>query len=492
MRALPILLALSLPAQELPAPPDLPTRIEALLKDHPAVARATWAISAVNLRTGEILYQHNPATTFVPASNMKLYSTALALTRLGPNHRFATRVYATAKPDASGTLHGDLILQGNGDPTLSGRELPYRKNGNWNDPLGPLDSLAGELAAQGIRRITGNIIGDDRAYVWEPFPPGWARDDTLYDYGAPVSALTLHDNFITLTFTPSAPGELAHVQVFPETGYFQLRNNVTTTARGSNRIDEERAADPRTFHFTGTISRAASVFLALDDPARYAAHALKECLTRRGIAIDGEARALHRFPADSLVPAPEPGIKIAERQSTPLSEIVKVTNKVSQNLHAEILMRELARVRGKQGQRRAALDELATFLRGLGASPEDFAFYDGSGLSRLTLITPDLTMRLLRFMYTSENRQAWLDSLPIGGEDGTIGERFKGFRDGVVRAKTGTLSHCTSLSGYLETNAGETIAFSMMANNANTNAAGIRGFFDKVVALLAAPPANLQ
>jgi D-alanyl-D-alanine carboxypeptidase/D-alanyl-D-alanine-endopeptidase (penicillin-binding protein 4) len=481
MRALLFLLAAALAHGQ-----DFAARVESLLSQHPAVARGAWAIQAVNLVTGETIYERNASSTLVPASNMKLYSTALALTRLGPSYRFATRLYATSAPDDNGTVNGDLILAGGGDPSLSGREFPYRKNGAWSEALGPLDSLAAELAAQGVRRIKGDIVGDDRAYVWEPFPPGWAQDDTLYDYGAPVSALTLHDNFVTVTVSPSEPGQLTHARVVPETGYFQLRNDVLTGGRNGTRIDEERGADPRSLRLSGSIARTSSLFVAMDDPARYAAHALRELLTRRGITVDGRAVARHRYPNEGTGPDAAPGVQIAERFSPPLSELVKVTNKVSQNLHAELLLREVARARGGVGSRRAAIEEMAAFLKTLGASNGDFALYDGSGLSRLTLLSPETTMRVLRFMYESENRQAWLDSLPVGGVDGTLSERFKGFSEGTVRAKTGTLSHCTSLSGYLETAGGATIAFSMMANNANTTAPGIRGFFDKVAALLAA------
>jgi D-alanyl-D-alanine carboxypeptidase/D-alanyl-D-alanine-endopeptidase (penicillin-binding protein 4) len=465
---------------------DFAARVESLLAGFPAVARGAWGVKAVNLTTGETVYERNASSTFVPASNMKLYTTAFALTRLGPEHRFVTRVYVSSAPDGRGTVNGDLILAGGGDPSLSGREIPYRKNGAWADALGPLDALAAELAAQGVRRITGDVIGDDRAYVWEPFPPGWAQDDTLYEYGAPVSALTLHDNFVTVTLTPSAPGQLAHVRVVPETGYFQILSRVTTNGRGAARIDEERGGDPRTLRLSGSVSRASSLFLAVDDPARYAAHALRELLMRRGITVDGRAVARHRFAGEGAGADAEPGVKIAERASPPLSELVKVVNKVSQNLHAEILLREVARADGKAGSRREALDGLSSFLKGLGASSEDFALYDGSGLSRLTLVSPETTLRVLRYMHEGANRGIWLDSLPVGGEDGTLSARFQGFQDGAVRAKTGTLSHCTSLAGYLETSSGETIAFAMMANNANTNAAGIRGFFDKVVELLAA------
>ncbi|MEP7366276.1 MAG: D-alanyl-D-alanine carboxypeptidase/D-alanyl-D-alanine-endopeptidase [Acidobacteriota bacterium] len=476
------------------APRPLDLRVDQLLTQFPAVARGAWGAYALNLATGDVLYQRDSNHTFVPASNNKLYATSLALNRLGPDYRFITRVTASQLPNAQGLLAGDLILQGGGDPTLSGREYPYRKNAPVSDPLGPLDELAARIYESGIRRITGDIVGDDRAYLHEPFPPGWGEDDTLYDYGAPVSALVLHDNYLDLRLDAAQPGELAHLRSTPETGYFQVINRVLSTARGASHVSYRRTGDGRVIELSGTVSAASPVSLdvALDDPARYAAHAFRYLLTRRGITVDGVARPLHRTSLDATLPAVPASttdtIELARRSSPPLAQIVQVTNKVSQNLYAELLLRELARVRGKAGSRRAALDELGTWLRSLGARNDDFAFSDGSGLSRLDLITPETTIRVLKAMYEGPNRDLWLDSLPLGGEDGSLSLRFKGWTGGRVRAKTGTLTHVTALSGYLDTPAGDLIAFSVMANNANTNAAGIRGFIDALVIALAAPP----
>ena len=482
-----------------PPPIDLPAA--ELLQQFPALAPGAWGAYALNLATGEILFQHNSHHTFVPASNNKLFASALALTRLGPGHRFLTRVTAARRPNAQGVVDGPIVLQGGGDPSLSGREWPYRKNGTWVDPLAPLDELAAQLQAAGVRRIVGGIIGDDRAYIHEPIPPGWGADDTLYDYGAPVSALVLHDNYLTIRVEAAQPGELAHLRSIPETGYFQLLNRALSTPRGPSRVGYARNANNRAIDIWGTVSAAspASLDVALDDAALYAAHAFRFLLTRRGIAVDGVARARHRDSSEANAPAtpatgapagPSPAddaVELARRLSPPLSQIVQATNKLSQNLYAELLLRELARVRGKSGARRAALDEMSAWLRSLGARNDDFAFYDGSGLSRLAVVSPETTMRVLKAMYEGPHRDVWLDSLPIGGEDGTLSQRFKNWTGGRVRAKTGTLTHVTALSGYLDTPTGEVIAFSIMANNANTSAAGIRGFIDALVIALATP-----
>lgn len=476
-----------------PSPLDL--RVEQLLKQHPAVARGAWGALAIDLATGQVLLQHNPDHTFVPASNNKLYSTALALNRLGPGYRFTTRVLASAPPSPDGSLPGGLILEGSGDPSLSGRTWPYRRNAPVNPPLSALDELAAQIQTRGIRRVRGPITGDDRAYLHEPIPPGWAADDTLYDYGAPVSALVIHDNYLTVRLDPARPGELAHLSVFPETGYLQFTNRVLTTATGPSRVSERRSGDGRTVELTGTVSLSSpvSLDLALAGPAHYAAHALRHLLLRRGIAVDGGIEVLHRYTLAEPPPVPAP-IELARRNSPPLSQLIQATNKVSQNLYAELLLRETARAAGESGSRRAALGQLSTWLRSLGASATGFSFSDGSGLSRLALVSPDTTVRVLHALYEGPQREVWLESLPIGGEDGTLSSRFKGWTGGRVRAKTGTLTHVTTLSGYLDfpngANSGAPpIAFSIMVNNANSSAAGSRGFIDGLVQALAALPA---
>lgn len=475
-------------------PSRLELRVEELLKQHPAVAQGAWGALAIDLATGQVLFQHNSTHTFVPASNNKLYSTALALNRLGPEYRFTTRLLAAAPPGADGTLPGGLILEGSGDPSLSGRAWPYRRNAPVGPPLSALDELAAQIQARGIRRIRGPITGDDRAYLYEPFPPGWAADDTLYDYGAPVSALVLHDNYLTVRLDPARPGELAHLSVTPETGYVQFTNRVLTTASGPSRISELRSSDGRSLELTGTVAlnSPVSLDLAIADPARYAAHALRDLLLRRGIAVEGGIEVRHRYSATGAPAAPA-AVELARRDSPPLSQLIQATNKLSQNLYAELLLRETARAAGGYGARRAALGQLSAWLRSLGAPAAGFSFSDGSGLSRLALVSPETTMRVLRALYEGPHREVWLDSLPIGGEDGTLASRFKSWTGGRVRAKTGTLTHVTALSGYVDFPNGPNpgaapIAFSIMVNNANSSAAGSRAFIDGLIQALAGLP----
>jgi D-alanyl-D-alanine carboxypeptidase/D-alanyl-D-alanine-endopeptidase (penicillin-binding protein 4) len=214
---------------------------------------------------------------------------------------------------------------------------------------------------------------------------------------------------------------------------------------------------------------------------------LREALERRGVRVLGGVKARHRYFWHAVEPQepPDAPLVLASRQSPPLIELLKVVNKLSQNLHAELALREVARARGEYGSRRAALAEMGVFLRRAGIGAGEVNLLDASGLSRLTLATPAAFTSLLRFMYYSPNRVEWLETLPIGGEDGTLSTRFRGLETGRVLAKTGSLSHVSALSGYIGNARGETIAFSIMVNNAYVPAGAARTFIDTVVKHLA-------
>ncbi len=465
-----LLLALFLAAQ------SFDDKIEALLQQSPIVARSHWGAQFVDLKSGKSLYARNEHSFFVPASNTKLFSTSLALMRLGPDHRFTTRLLSEG---------GNLVFAGGGDPTLSGRPIPYAHKAPFGDPLGPLHELVEQAWKNGLRRVTGSVIGDDTHYVWEPFPPGWSQDDTLYEYGAPVSALIVHDNFLRIHLSPGErAGEPAKATFTPPLPYFFLNNRVVTRAgKPAEAIRIDRPTGSRTVDLAGELALkgGANLELAVDDPARYAAFALRAALEKRGIQVDGDIAARHRGPLDGTVESS--ATELARRESPPIVETLKVIDKVSQNLQAEIALREVSRSRGHEGTRKGGIDELKSFLAEIGVPSSDYNFEDGSGLSRLTLITPSALTRLLRYMNGTKVREQWMDLMPVGGEDGTLAQRFKDLKEGRVLAKTGTISHVGALSGYIETRRGEWLAFSVIVNNANSRGAEIRRFIDKLVLL---------
>lgn len=225
--------------------------------------------------------------------------------------------------------------------------------------------------------------------------------------------------------------------------------------------------------------------IAIDDPALYTAYALQQALTQRGVVITGRAIARHRAEDQAYAESPL-AVELARRDSRPLREIVQVVNKVSQNLHAELLLREIGFRAVREGSARAGLVELKALLESIGGTKEDYDIRDGSGLSRLNLIAPALTVKLLTHMYRSEHRDIWLASLPVGGADGTLENRFERISEGkLVRAKTGTISHVNSLSGYINSATQGKVVFSIMSNGANTPASDIRAVVDKISAELA-------
>ncbi len=476
---------------------SLAQRIERLIDSSPAARTAFWGIQMVDLSSGKTLYQLNPGHFFVPASNTKLFTTALALRRLGAEFTFQTRVVASGAPDAEGRIHGPLRLVGGGDPNLSSRAIPYQNGPATGNPLAPIEDLADQVAAHGVKRVEGDIIGDDTWYVWQPYGEGWSIDDPQFEYGAPVSALTINDNTCTLSVRPGArEGDPAALALSPALEYYRIDNRLLTVAVGGERkIRFERAPGGMDVRLWGTIplrDRGQDLVLGIEDPARYAALALRQALEDRGIAVAGGAIARHRLPNEvpDLLQAPatdaaEPGVELARRVSAPLLEDLRITAKVSQNLHAELALRAVGRARRNIGSPEAGLEEMKAFLAEAGIDAEAYYLNDGSGLARLNLVTPATTVKLLRSMYGSPARESWISLLPVGGQDGTLSGRFgEAGAVGRVHAKTGSLAHVSALSGYVARRGGNWVAFSILVNNFNGHAADVRGIMDRICATI--------
>jgi serine-type D-Ala-D-Ala carboxypeptidase/endopeptidase (penicillin-binding protein 4) len=467
----------------------LAKRIGSILISTEAARQTLWGIHVVDARTGAVLYRRNENNFFVPASNTKLFSTSLGLMRLGPDYRFHTTVVADSHPDADGRVR-EIRLVGGGDPNLSARVIPYQRTETKPNAFELIDKLADAVVASGVKVIDGDVVGDDTAYFWEPYPDGWSVDDPVWEYGAPVSALTLNDNTFTMFVEPAPEaGQLARVSLKPAFEHLTIHNRVQTAGSGMasdrTRITVERLPGTSELMVAGTIPLKAKPdenLLAVDDPAQFAAHVLREALMLRGVRIGGGARALHRRSDDPA--ADSFGIVLARHTSEPLIEAIRVINKVSQNLHAEIVLREVARSKHGVGSRKRGLEELTAFLTEIGVPQKQYNFEDGSGLSRLTLATPATITRLLDYMHSTPHRDAWVSTLPIAGEDGTLYTRFDKTPRPQIRAKTGTISHVSSLSGYALRKDGRRYVFAIVANNYNSDAAAIRKLIDRIALAL--------
>src|SRR5438067_5431585 len=470
---------------------SLKKQIETILAD-PDLARGFWGIEIASATTGKVLYSLNASKLFTPASNTKLFTTAAALALIGPEYKFRTTVETNGSLDEHVPLTGDVILVRPGDPTLSGRELPYTtRTQRGDDPTKVLEQLADELAKKGVKYVDGDLIADDSYFAFERYGDGWSQDDLVWADGAPVSALTINDNVVFVNILPGThPGDKAFVSVTPFADYYTIDNRLMTTPAATGRklyINRE----PGATHLTvcGTIpvdDPGANEGLAIEDPAEFAASLLHHLLDVRGVAIYGKQRTRHtelanlstftstvvassRGGDDHSLTTPAGPLVLAEHQSAPLLQDIQVVNKVSQNLHAEILLRLLGREKGTGGTVQAGLDVLRGFLNNAGIPSDDYVFYDGSGLSRQNLVTPHAIVALLRYATTQPWSKDFRDSLPAAGVDGSLADRCKDLDpEAHVYAKTGSLGGVKSLSGYAVTAKGEQISFSILTNNLST------------------------
>jgi len=441
-------------------------RVESLLGTGP-VEKGEWGVLVVDAETGTTLYEKHPNEYFQPASNMKLLTTALALDTLGPEYRFRTTVETNDTLAPEGRLSGDLILVGRGDPNLSNRKFPYESKEEFDGPPEKvLAEFADAIAARGVKEIAGNVVGDDSYFPREPYPDGWEIADMVWEYGAAISAIVVNDNTVTLTLTPAekAGGTVAAV-VEPATREFVVMNEVTTIGakeRPDLRLTREPGGD--TVVVSGVMPAGSSprkLLLAVQEPALHAANLLAQLLRDRGIKIDGTARAVHE---------PDPGAAartvLAEHVSISLQDSVKLVNKISQNLHTEVLLRTAARQQGRWATPEDLQKFPGAFYAKAGIPESDVIQTDGSGLSRHDLVTPRAFVALLAYAQKQAWFPAFLASLPVAGADGTLNERMKEPPlAGKIHAKTGSVTHVRTLSGYAETPGGRKLIFSFLSNN---------------------------
>jgi D-alanyl-D-alanine carboxypeptidase/D-alanyl-D-alanine-endopeptidase (penicillin-binding protein 4) len=510
---------------------ELAKTIDGLLAE-PAVARDHWGI-AVTAMDGSPIYSLNEGQLFQPASNAKLFTTTAAMALLGPKTTFETKIVAKGVMEGASALKGDLVLVGGGDANLSGREIPYVEPALRPkvekgapplpevNPLRYLEAMADQVAATGLKVVNGDVVGDDTLFPWEPYAQDWSIDDAVWGYGAPVSALTINDNQIEVTVTPgAAAGSPAAVVVDPAVpSYYTLDVSVMTGAKKSgSHVQMERALGSKVLRVYGLIAvdaRPDVEEVAIHDPAEYAAMALKGMLETRGIVVTGKARALHRISNDAegfttrmkepgqeqavvrggfeggsclSTPSDMPGKILASHTSSSLLDDVIVTNKVSQNLHAELWLHHLGkRTFCGDGSTVAGARLVRAFLESSGIDKDDFVFFDGSGLSGHDLVTPRATVRLLQYASGQPWFADWKKSLPVGGEDGSLVARFgKAPLKDHVFAKTGTLGEARALSGYVECASGRTVIFSIMVGNHLPQTNGDREAMDKIVGAIAA------
>lgn len=424
----------------------------------PELETALVGIMVQSAETGEILFEHNANTLFLPASNEKIPTAVATLLNLGENFQYETAIYTNGKIE-DGILKGDLIVVGSGDPTIG-----YRSCENEKDSCFAFINWADSLKAMGINKIDGNIVGVDDVFDDESIGYGWTLDNLPFSYSAPIGGLTFNENFVTIRIEADSFGENIYYTILPDFEYFNLFSTLKID-REKTDIKFNRIFNTNDIEIDGKIrpGRSYTQRLSIHNPTLYFVSALKYELLNLGIEISGDV-----FDADELIDQSnsDSSVYLFSHYSDSLKNILRVLLKESQNLYAECMVKSLGHYFGSEGSFAEGEKILKQTLNQFGLEENSYAFKDGSGMSRYSYISPAQLTKILRHVYFHPLGSTFRDCLPIAGVDGTIGHRLKGtVAAGKIFAKTGTVSNVRCLSGYATTADGETLIFSTMFNN---------------------------
>jgi len=416
-----------------------------------AMQGGKWGVLVVSLSHGDTLFDRNPDDQLLPASTMKLFTSAVALDRFGPDARFRTEVLRTGEIGEDGVLRGDLVLRGAGDPTLSGRALE-----DGAEP--PMTSLARQIAEAGVQRVSGAIIGDATAFGDGHVPDGWRTRYLHASYASRVSALSFNENRIRVIVQPD--GRRASVSFEPAVSGVPVWSEVKVAigSRGGRiGVSEDSTGHLRVSGWIGSLSGGRSSSIVVEHPELFAAGALRAALLARGVAVDGSVRA---------AAAPDSAVSVASYLSPTLDRIIRQMNGESNNHFAELLFRDAARDEGVAGSAESGNTLLRRFLyEKVNVPSEMFFAADGSGLSTLDRVTPRAMVHLLDYARHVAWGNVLEESLPVAGETETLRRRMRGTAArGNLHAKTGSTSEVASLGGYVTARNGEKLAFSFIYN----------------------------
>jgi len=454
---------------------DLSNQLDHLLNNDPSLNGAIAGVSIRSASTGQIIYDHAGNIRLRPASNMKLLTAAAALSALGENYRFTTEILANGRQQGS-TLQGNLFLKGKGDPTLLKKDF---------------DAMASDLRKKGIKVINGDLIGDDTWYDNVRLSTDLMWSDEMSYYGAQVSALTASPDkdfdagTVVVEVKPGNEiGSRGFVAVTPNTSYVNIVNNVVTVSPDSRKeISIKRNHGSNTITIEGTIPVRASTtkeWIAVWEPTRYALNLFKQSLVENGIRIKGKVKTGEASDGAQI---------LITHKSIPLKQLLIPFKKLSNNGHAETLVKEMGRVVNGEGSWDKGIEVMKAQLSKLGVAANTLVIRDGSGISHIDLVPANEVSTLLFAAQKQKWYQSYLQSLPVAGEKdkmvgGSLRYRMKSAPlKGNVKAKTGTLSTITSLSGYVKTKSGKELIFSILLNNLTDESKG-KDIEDKICGIL--------
>jgi len=448
--------------------------------NQPSLKNASIGFYAVDLNSGETVLEHNSSISLVPASTLKILTSAAALETFGPDHRFKTTLAYTGNISEGRTLNGNIILQGGGDPTfLSPRFEKHYKNA--------IKNMVQEIQNSGIRWINGNVVGDGSYFGLPQIPDTWIWEDMGNYYGSPAFALNVFDNTYSLTFKTGSAGSLSSItNTNPELPQLKFENRVTAADNKQDNayIYGSYLSNKRVIKGTIPENRKSfSIKGSIPDPAKIAAHQIFAALKTKGIGISGEARSNYDESKQAKF---QPLLEI---NSPPLSEIIEQLNMKSINLYAETMLLHLGKKANKKCSVEAGCESLKTFWENTGMDISGLYLEDGSGLSRANAITPEQLVFVLQHMHQSKNDKSFKQSLPIAGKSGTLKSFGKNtILEGKLKAKSGYMSRAMSYTGYLTTESGEELAFAVMVNNYNCSNSEMRKILEELLVSLANNP----
>ncbi|MEW5711078.1 D-alanyl-D-alanine carboxypeptidase/D-alanyl-D-alanine-endopeptidase [Pseudomonas sp. SB113] len=453
--------------------PSTSSTLDHLLAD-PALNGATVSVMVRDARSGSTLYQHNPRARLIPASNLKLLTTAAAMDVLGPQYRFSTQLLSNGTQQGE-RLAGNLYLRGLGDPTTQ---------------FADYQALAAQLASQGVRQVQGDLVFDDTWFDAERLGVDWAQDDESTYYGAQISALTVSPNTDfdagTLLVTAKAPvalGQPVSVVVSPSTDYVQLSNRAVSGPGNSYGITRQHGTN--LLQLTGALApgKQSRQWVSVWEPTQLVANLFEQALAQQGIQVLGRRVIGGVSPSTATL--------LAEHQSAPLQALITPLLKLSNNNMSEALLKAMGRKTANAGTAAAGVAAVAAFMQRQGLDPTTLSQVDGSGLSRRNLVSAQNLTDLLLVTAKQPWFDAWYNALPIAGNadrmtGGSLRYRLRGTAaENNLHAKTGSMAGVSSLSGYITDAQGRRLVFSMISNNYVSDAAPVRALENRLALALA-------